>query len=358
MKKILFILHLPPPVHGAAVVGETIRRSEAVNGTFACRYVNLSTSDSIGDIGKASIKKVTSIMRLWKSVREELKDFRPDLVYVTASSSGLGFLKDFLLVRQVKRAGYRVVVHFHNKGVSRRKDFLFRWLYSGFFRDIRVIQLSEKLYPDIAAYVPRENVRFCANGVSDPGPVLREEHAVPHILFCSNLIESKGILVLLDACRILLDRGARFVLDIAGGESSRITYVSLREELSRRGLTETTVCHGRVSGDGKEEVFRGADIFVLPTFEDCFPIVILESMARGLPVVSTDEGAVTEMVAVGENGFVVPRKDSVALADALSRLLQDPGLRRRMGDESRKRYQESFTEAAFLSRFISILSAL
>ena len=351
--KILFILHLPPPVHGAAMVGEMIHGSEQFNRAFDCRYINLSTSASIGEIGKVSVGKLTAVMSLWKSVRKALADFRPDLVYVTASSTGLGFLKDSLLVSRIKKAGYRVVVHFHNKGVSRNPAF--KPLYTRFFDGINVILLSGRLYPDIAAYIPRERVAFCPNGVTDCGRVDREDHSIPHILFLSNLIESKGIFVLLDACKILFGRHVRFFLDVAGGEGAAISEHRLRDEVNARGLSDLTRYHGAVTGVQKERMYHRADIFSLPTSNDCFPLVILEAMARSLPVVSTEEGAIPEMVSAGESGILVSPKDPTALADALEKLLKDKELRDRLGAFGRLRYEYSFTEEAFVRRFTEIM---
>ena len=74
-----------------------------------------------------------------------------------------------------------------------------------------------------------------------------------------------------------------------------------------------------------------------------------------MPVVSTDEGAVPDMVADGENGFVCRRKDAEGLAQALERLLQDEALRHRMGAEGYRIYKEKFTLSCFEHRFTEIL---
>ena len=356
--KVLYILHLPPPVHGAAMVGEQIRRSRLISESFEGRFINLSASASLEDIGRWSAEKLRTILRLRKTVRRELRAFRPDLVYFTATSSGMGFLKDFPLVQMVKRMGYPVVVHFHNKGVSRRKDLFFRALYRRFFRDVTVMLLSERLYPDIAAYVPSDRVLYCPNGTEDPGPTERKEQEVPHLLFCSNLIESKGILTLLDACKCLKERGESFILDMAGGESAGFSAVRLQQEIAARRLQEEVIFHGRVGGASKEEVYRNADIFVLPTFylNECFPLVVLEAMARSLPVVSTHEGAIPAMVADGETGLIVPAKDATALADALQKLLADRAWRKKMGEKGRAPFLSEYTLGRFEERFIESLN--
>jgi glycosyltransferase involved in cell wall biosynthesis len=78
-------------------------------------------------------------------------------------------------------------------------------------------------------------------------------------------------------------------------------------------------------------LFRQADVFVLPSLGECLAVVLMEATAAGLPVVTTDVGALGEAVLPGESGFVVRPGDPAALANALEALAADAGLRRRMG---------------------------
>jgi glycosyltransferase involved in cell wall biosynthesis len=80
------------------------------------------------------------------------------------------------------------------------------------------------------------------------------------------------------------------------------------------------------------------------------PISILEAMASGLPVVATDVGGVSELVADGETGFVVPARDPTAFAAPLARLCSDAGLRQRLGDAARRRAQDRFGGAPMAER--------
>jgi glycosyltransferase involved in cell wall biosynthesis len=161
-----------------------------------------------------------------------------------------------------------------------------------------------------------------------------------NLLFLSNLIPSKGVYVLLDACKMLKDRGVAFQCNFVGGESKEMDRRVFEEAVKERGLEGHVLYHGPKYGEEKEHYWSMADVFVQPTYEDCFPLTILEAMQHGLPVVSTDEGAVPDMVADGENGFVCRRKDAEGLAQALERLLQNEALRHRMGAEGYRRYKE------------------
>jgi glycosyltransferase involved in cell wall biosynthesis len=90
------------------------------------------------------------------------------------------------------------------------------------------------------------------------------------------------------------------------------------------------------------ELFRQADIFVFPTRADCLPLAIMEAMAAGLPVITTQVGALPEAVLAGETGLIVPPDSPEALASAINLLAADPGLRAQLGFRARERALECF----------------
>lgn len=355
--RILCILHLPPPVHGAALVGSFLKESALVNGTFDTRYVNLSASESLEQVGHFSCGKVRSVFRILAEVHRTLRVWRADLVYMTPSSKMPGLLKDALVARLVRRKGCKVILHFHNKGVaSRQNRFVDDRLYRELFRDASVILLSKRLYSDIRKYVPKERVSFCANGVSVPD-VERRPGAVPRILFLSNMIQSKGVSVLIEACRILKERGFVFRCSLVGALSADYPGDSLAAEIRSKGLEELVTYEGPRYGEEKWKAFSEADLFAFPSYypDECFPLVVLEAMGAGLPVVTTDEGAIPEMVRDGEDGIICPKKDPSSLADALGRLLADPVLGIRMGECGKNRYLSFYTLERFEQNIVEIL---
>ena len=177
----------------------------------------------------------------------------------------------------------------------------------------------------------------------------------PHLLFLSNLIPSKGVYVLLDACRMLHERGLTFVCDFVGGETKEIDRATFEAAVKERGLEGIARYQGPKYGEEKERYFAEADIFVQPTYEDCFPLTIVEAMQHRLPVVSTTEGAVPDLIQHGVNGYTVARKEAAPLAEALAQLITDPALRTAMGEAGYARYREQYTLEAFECRFVAQL---
>ena len=373
--KILFVLHLPPPVHGASMVGKYIRDSRLINSEFDCHYVNLTTAASLEDIGKGGVRKLWAFCRKLKEIYLAIRRTRPDVVYVTPNTAGGPFYKDFVIVEWCKWwSGKGTILHFHNKGVATRQD---RWLdnrlYRRFFRHTEVILLGEPLYEDVRKYVAREHVHFCANGIetaSPPAPLLKARGVatlteVPRILWLTNIMLTKGLMEFLDALALLKERDVEFFVDFVGGTTAEISEEAFRQALADRGLEGCTHYAGKKYGEDKEAFFQRADIFVLPSYTEAFPLTILEAMEHGLPVVATNVGAISTEVENGVNGILIGgekpvmsldfRPDPQELADALQRLLTDRTLRERMGAAGREKFEREFTLERFERRFTEVL---
>lgn len=163
---ILFIMHMPPPVHGAAMMGQYIHDSKLINSSFNCHYINLALSKELIETGRIKTKKIHLFLSLLKQIRNTVKTIKPDLCYVTPNAKGGAFYKDFVVVMLLKSMKLKVVIHYHNKGVSTRQNkFIDNILYKIFFKNLKVILLSEFLYTDIQKYVKREDIYICPNGI-------------------------------------------------------------------------------------------------------------------------------------------------------------------------------------------------
>ena len=203
--KVLFILHFPPPVHGAAMVGQFIQKSKVINESFDATYINLSTSTKVDEVGKGGINKIASTFKLVVRVIKALQKANYDLCYMTLTAKDYGFYKDFIIVALLKIFGKKIIYHFHNKGVSTRQHkTLDNLLYKITFNATKSILLSSLLYRDISKYVARENVFVCGNGIPEIGnKLLIEKRSNVNerckLLFLSNMVVEKGVLVLLEA---------------------------------------------------------------------------------------------------------------------------------------------------------------
>ena len=286
--KILFVLHLPPPVHGSAMVGQYIKDSKVVEKAYDARFINLSTSLTVNEIGKNPIVKIARYVKIIFKTLITVISFKPKIVYLAINAKGLGFYKDLPLALIVKLFRKKLVLHYHNKGVkTRQQNFFDDLLYRILFKNTKVILLSERLYEDVSKYVKKEDVFFLPNGISVPNfveEILPKINEIPKLIFLSNLIESKGVFVLLEALKTLDNKGIAFHCNFVGGAGD-ISSKQLNQKINDLNLQEYVTYLGKKYGDDKYEIFQSSDIFVFPTFyhNECFPLVLLEAMMFGLP---------------------------------------------------------------------------
>lgn len=369
--RILFIGTLPPPVHGSAVVSQQIKDSKVIKEAFDCDWINLGTSRSMDEIGKTTIAKPFRLLGALGKEFWYLLTRRYDLCYLAITCHGSGFLKDSPFILIAKLFQKKIVIHQHNKGMADDVNrWPYRWLLPLCYKDAKVILLSWYLYPDIEKVVKKEDVFICPNGIkvqefkssindNEKKSRTREfENRVPRLLFLSNLIESKGVLVLLDALEILKDKGYSFICDFVGGETKEIDAKRFAEEVEKRGLNEIAIYKGRKYGKEKEEAFEQSDVFVLPTYNETFGLVNLEAMAHKKPVVSTNEGGIPDVIKDGENGLISKRKDPNSLAQCIGKLLDNEDLRERMGLNGYQKLLDLFTEDKFEKNLFQIVNAI
>lgn len=357
-KRILFIMHTPPPVHGAAMVGKYIKDSKIVNEAFVCDYINLSIAASINDIGKLEVKKLFRYISLLNKIRKKIKVFKPKLIYVTPNTKGGAFIKDFFIVSLIKLLCKNVIIHFHNKGVSKYQDKpLFDFLYKRFFKGLKVILLAEPLYDDIKKYVKRNDVFICPNGIPQVRKMEIKKGDTDRfkILFLSNMMREKGVWTLIEACKILREKGYDFVCDFVG-KWSDVSEDEFCERVNEYNLNENVKAHGGKYGDEKVEYFNNADIFVLPTYDDCFPLTLLEAFEYGLPCIASDEGGISGIVDDGENGFVIPKKNSTVLAEKIAFLMENRNIVQKFSMNVRTKFLDKYTLQTFEKNIVSVLS--
>jgi glycosyltransferase involved in cell wall biosynthesis len=119
-----------------------------------------------------------------------------------------------------------------------------------------------------------------------------------------------------------------------------------REDVNTHGLTNVRLHHGLGPNSAElMSLYSRADILVLPTLGDSLPLVIMEGMAAGLPVIATSVGAIVEAVEHGVTGLLVPAGDHHALAKTTRQLISNPGLRREMGEAARRAAGHLFSGA-------------
>lgn len=330
-----------------------------INEQFDSRYINLLASKKVEESGKVSFGKLSGFIKTIFQLLNELIFHRPRLCYLALTSTGFAFYRDVILVSLLKLFGVKRIYHMHNKGVSRFQDHpIHRFFYRFVFKSTDVILLSQHLYPDIEHFVPKENIFVLPNGIPDVSGEAdhKPQKHIVNILFLSNLIESKGVFILLEAIALLNKNGTTYRGTFIGGEGD-ITKEQFEQKVKYLGLQNHVQYMGKRYGQEKELAFLEADIFAFPTYysNETFGLVNLEAMQHSLPVISTFEGGIPDIVDDGVTGFLVPQKDVQALANKLEYLILNPEVRKLMGEAGLKKFKENYTLEIFENNLVNIL---
>lgn len=157
------------------------------------------------------------------------------------------------------------------------------------------------------------------------------------ILAIGRLVEKKGFCHLIEACRLLKNWDRPFRCLIVGEGPER---AALEQQISVLKLQDQVILEGALPQERVVEMLKRAFVFVLPCVtsktgdQDALPTVLLESLAMGLPAISTNLVGIPEIVVHGETGFLAPPEDSTILAESINKVLANTKLQMRMGGEA------------------------
>ncbi len=172
-------------------------------------------------------------------------------------------------------------------------------------------------------------------------PDQRLANSLPEILCVGRLTSAKGQHILLNAARTLKEDGVQFRLTFIGeGEDRR----SLEEQVRRFQLEEEVTFTGALGQDRVMEYYRKADMFVLPSFAEGVPVVLMEAMALEIPVISTRITGIPELIEHNKTGLLVTPGSSVELADAMKSVLKNQKLSRKISSDARKAVLDGFNQ--------------
>ncbi len=280
---------------------------------------------------------------------------RASVLHLNVAERGSVVRKGVLLA-VARLFGVPVVLHLHAAQIVAFHAALpgpVRALVGLMFRSAQmVVVLGEPWRLWVASLgVPGERIRVLRNGVPRlSGWRARGAGAPFRLLFLGNLFARKGIADLLAALARLGPRDAPCTLVVAGG-GDVAGHEALAEALGIGGRVRFA---GWVDQAGAAACLAEADALVLPSYDEGLPLVILEALSLGVPVVCTPVGAIGEVLADGDTALLVPPGDVAALAGALRRLAGDTALAARLSERGRTLYEREFTLPVFAERVAAL----
>ena len=247
--------------------------------------------------------------RIWNGFQDQMEPVKkaiylmdkekPEVVHI-CTSAGLGLVRDFLLVRAAKKKGIKSVIHLHFGRIpelSQKRNWEWR-LLSKVLHMCNVPVVMNRPSEKTLMREGFKNVTYLPNplGMNALATIRKDEgkyKRIPHrLLYCGHVMKTKGVLELVDGCRNIHDIELRIVGKCMPDIKDEMLNVARKSGNDVSWLTFV----GEVTHEDVIREFYQADAFVFPSYSEGFPNVILEAMACGCPIVSSDVGAIPEML--------------------------------------------------------------
>jgi glycosyltransferase involved in cell wall biosynthesis len=343
--RLVVIGPLPPPVHGVAVSTSLVLANERLHRRFTVEHLDTSDprpGDTIGAWDATNLR--LGLVHAGRLVRR----LGPPkgIVYLPLSQSSGGFLRDSLFIRAARARGWRVAAHLRGGELdlllARSNRPLRAWIRATLRRLTSIAVMGDSLRGLFDGLVAPDRIAVVPNGTPDGFAGVPTQPRERVVLFLSNLRERKGVLPAVDAAARVLAR----LDDVSFVFAGEWRTEALRLEVARRIDGEPRIRFvPPPSPEEKHRLMATSAAFLFPPVEpEGHPRVVIEAMSAGLPVVTTDRGAIAESVLDGTTGYVLAEPDPEALASRLIELLGDEELRARMAAASRQRFEEHFTQ--------------
>lgn len=174
------------------------------------------------------------------------------------------------------------------------------------------------------------------------------------LLFVGKLSESKGIRELLFALKVLINDGVPIHLDVVG-EGNISQWMAVAEEM---GVSGSISFHGWKDNLEKNQFYASCHLFLLPSHYESFGIVILEAMLHARPVVATNVGGIPDLIQDGVNGYLVPPRNALKLAEAIKVIYKDEIIAKMFSQKSRDIALNCFSADSIIMRIVSVYKSM
>ena len=366
-EKVLVVGQTPPPFGGQAVMINYL-----LDGCYRhieLHHVRMAFSREMDEIGRFSLRKVLHLFQvIFRIIWMKVKHNPSVLYYPPAGPDRIPLYRDLIILLSIRWLFKKTVFHFHAGGLSEvylKLNGVMRFLFRSAYNHPDAAIRPSELNPNDGELLRAKRNFVVPLGIPDVFGEYMEfafpkRNSVPKILLTAVLRKSKGVMVLLEALRILKYRNVSCRVKLAGKWASASFRKKVESFVETQQLSDIVEFPGVITGDKKWRAYAESDIFCFPSYfqSESFGVVLIEAMQFGLPVVSTQWRGIPSVIQHEENGYLVPVKNPKAIADSLQKLIENPGLREQMGKCSRKLFLENYKINNYCRRMEGILASL
>ncbi len=362
-KKIVILGPTPPPYMGPSIATDIILNSK-LSSEFDLIHLDTSDRRELSNLGKIDFWNIYLALKHYLQLVWLLLTKQPAVVYIPVSQTTVGYLRDAGFILITKLCQKKVVCHLRGSNFRSWLDHagkVMQWLVFNVhsLADAQIV-LGKNLQYIFEDIIPKDKIFVVPNGADYPDLNINrvQSHSEPVLLYIANPTPAKGVNEVLDSLVVLKNRlGKSFPLVLAGKWRDGQYKKDSLTKISENNLSVNIA--GGLTGSAKYNALKDADIFVFPPrAPEGHPWVIVEALAAGLPIISTDQGTITESVFHGVNGFIVEAGQPEQIAEKILYLAENPDVREKMGRESRRIYEKYFTEEKMVENFTRCFNAV
>lgn len=351
---IVIVGQLPPPTHGSTIM--TARLRDTLTALqLPVEVVERRFSSTIDEVGRPTVMKIARIPALWFRVARATRQASTVTILFVTDRPG-SFLIDVVSTAIASRGGRQVIHYVHTQGFRRlaaRGSFWRNLVRRVLGAGSRVVSLSPALSEDVAPFTHANRIRIIPNTVGDSTPLKKPMSDTAVLLFVGNLFRSKQPHILVDVVEALIAHGIAASAVIAGADADGPYSEELRERIRASSVGDRIALVGQVDPDQRRELFRTSTVLVHPTTDDAQPLIILEALAAGLPVIGSTVGGIPDLLGDSIFGEVVSTGDVDGFIAAVMRSIEHGDREREV--ERAARYDEVYGTRAYAERWMSLL---
>lgn len=306
---------------------------------------------------KRVILGIIDYFSLIKGFRKQISSGKYDAVHITTSAS-FALIGNIIFLRMLAKRGVKSVVHFRFGRIPQlvsEKNWEYRLLQKVIRLSSSAIVLDQASYRSLVR-LGFENIKILSNPLSPKVERIISNHKEKAkkegtLVFVGHVVEAKGVFELIEACRDIPNIHLKVI-----GTVSITTKQSLLSLAGNNNEGWLEICGEKEYEEVIEEMLS-ASIFVLPSYTEGFPNVILESMACGCAIIATYVGAIPEMLNINSSdtcGLIVPPQNVQELKKAIMRMLEDKSFKKKCGENAVKRVREEYSIEQVIKKLIQI----
>src|SRR3990172_1127677 len=344
-----------PEAKGGITILHQVLFRQIIQNKFCAILFPISSPNPFNEQLNSRIYRLIERLKHFYSLLS--KDKSLGIVHINSSYDTKGIVRDLFFIIVSWWLGRKIILQIHSEIDFNKYPKTIKWIARQVFPlSNKILVFSKNDMKKIEMLAKKEKIEILKNAVkvddfTSKDKSFKKDLSIPEhgevILFLSRLIKEKGVYDLIESITTVAKDYKNVYFIIAGGGPERNRMEMICKE---KGIEKEVRFTGHVNYKNLLKAYSCADIFVLPTYSEAMPMVILEALAAGLPIISTPIGAIPDIIKDGINGFLIEPNSPKQLAEKILFLLHNEETKKRIGEVNIQLAREEYDVKVILNK--------